>query len=79
VSESIPQCPKCNGTMIRGFIVDHLGRGQWLSNWSEGTPQRSYWTGLKVNDADSIAVGTFRCSVCGYLESYARPEFDVES
>ena len=70
-------CPKCNGVMVQGFIVDWQGaKFCRVSNWVEGAPGKSRWFGTVLAPAEKcIPVGTFPCSVCGYLESYARPEF----
>jgi hypothetical protein len=72
------QCPKCNGVMVQGFIVDwYSGGTRRVSNWAEGAPVKSTWLGMSfpAKGEKYISVGTFRCSVCGFLESYARPEF----
>jgi hypothetical protein len=39
--------------------------------WS-GIKLESFW-GTKVRE--QIPIGTFRCAVCGYLESYAQAQF----
>ena len=73
------QCPKCNGQMIRGFTVD-MGTGDWtlgarhVSNWAPGAPIKSFLFKTWV-PRNSLPIGTFRCPSCGYLESYASPEF----
>ena len=71
------RCPKCNGVMVQGFISDYKDWASCLvSNWVEGAPGKSRWFGtVQAPAAKSIPVGTFRCSACGFLESYARPEF----
>ena len=70
------RCPKCDGAMEQGFILDLMQGGQVASRWAAGAPQKSFWTGLKAATEDKvIPVGTFRCASCGFLESYARPEF----
>ena len=71
-------CPKCQGTMVRGFIADFADMGQNanVSTWVEGPPHMSLLFGTKTPAAARVPVGTYRCSGCGYLESYARPEFD---
>lgn len=70
------RCPKCDGPMEQGFILDVMHGGQIVSRWAAGVPQKSFWTGTKsVSEDIVIPVGTFRCESCGYLESYARPEF----
>lgn len=71
------QCPKCNGQMVQGFIFDRAdGGNRRVINWVEGAPEKSdIWTVTKVPEEKCVPVGTFRCSVCGFLESYAHPEF----
>lgn len=70
------RCSKCNGEMVQGFIVDHHAGGKRLvSSWVEGAPEKSFWHSTNVPAEKCVPVGTFRCSACGFLESYARPEF----
>jgi uncharacterized protein DUF6487 len=69
-------CPKCGGPMAQGFIVDfHQGGSRRVSSWVEGAPQKSFWHGTTAPDLRGVPIGTFRCETCGFLESYARPEF----
>ncbi len=72
------RCPKCAGEMVQGFIVDRTDVGVAVSSWFEGAPKSSFWSGTKAPDVNRIPIGTFRCSACGFLESYARPEFAAE-
>jgi predicted nucleic-acid-binding Zn-ribbon protein len=66
-------CPKCNGSMSEGFIVDHGDYGTaHVSTFPAGQPRKSFWTGLKQNKEEQVAVTTLRCGRCGYLESYAK-------
>jgi hypothetical protein len=76
MSAAKTRCPKCNGEMVQGFIVDwHLGP-RLVSTWAEGPPEKAFWTGTKSPAyEDCIPVGTFSCSGCGFLEPYAQPEF----
>jgi hypothetical protein len=67
------QCPKCDGAMMPGFLLDHSG-GLFVSYWAAGSPQNSFWGGLKKPEL-SLPVGAYRCSDCGYLELYALAEF----
>jgi Domain of unknown function (DUF6487) len=70
------RCPKCKGAMAQGFMVDwSQGGGRRVSNWVEGPPEKSLWHGTAAPGEKSIPVGAFRCKACGFLESYARPEF----
>ena len=66
-------CPKCNGSMSEGFVVDRGDYGAaHVSTYQKGEPRRSFWTGLKQAKEDQIAIVTLRCGRCGYLESYAK-------
>jgi hypothetical protein len=67
----ILNCPKCKGMMELGFVIDHGHGGvRTVSQWAEGEPQKSFWTGLKVSEPKEVS--THRCTACGYLESYAK-------
>jgi hypothetical protein len=61
--------------MERGLVADR-GHAQALHepSWIEGRPERSFITGLKTKGKARHVVLTFRCTRCGYLESYAREE-----
>jgi len=72
------RCPKCNGEMQQGFIIDRVQGGSLVSSWFEGAPKRSFWWGTSAPEVNRMPIGTFRCSACGFLESYARPEFAAE-
>jgi Domain of unknown function (DUF6487) len=69
-----PTCPKCDSQMDEGFIVDNTYGERLQSQWVEGKPQRSFWTGVKLAKDAKHPVATFRCEKCGYLESYAPVE-----
>ena len=57
--------------MAQGYTVD-VGYGATaVPKWVEGEPERSIWTGLKLRRKEQLAVTTYRCQRCGYLESYA--------
>jgi hypothetical protein len=65
------RCPKCDGSMADGFIVDE-GYGHYaVSTWHPGQPRKSIWTGIKRSKAEQLKISTRRCERCGYLESYA--------
>ena len=69
-------CPRCGGEMAQGFTVDwHQGGQRRVTSWVEGAPEKSFWHGTSVPEEKCVPVGTFRCSGCGFLESYARSEF----
>jgi hypothetical protein len=55
------------GVLLDKGHYDSLGVSEWL----EGEPETSIWTGLKTRDRDRFVARTYRCQGCGYLESYA--------
>ena len=78
--QPVINCPKCQGLMEEGFIID---RGDYnvgmVNTWVEGEPVKSFWSGIKVKNKQQFLVKTFRCSNCGFLESYAVDEIDQNS
>ena len=66
-----PPCPKCSGSMTRGFTVDTAYGGSFVSRWVEGDPEISRLWGLKVRGKKLRPITTFRCDRCGFLESFA--------
>ena len=67
-------CPKCAGAMADGFIVDHSYGTASVASWVEGEPKKSFWVGLKLGGKSQVEITTWRCSRCGFLESYAAQE-----
>lgn len=72
------ECPKCNGRMEQGFVLDSTYGARIVSQWAAGPPEKSFWSGTKLPDEALIPIGTFRCESCGFLESYARQEFAAQ-
>jgi hypothetical protein len=72
------QCPKCDGSMEQGFILDMTHGARLISQWAPGAPVKSFWTGTKLPAEKLIPIGVFRCATCGFLESYARDEFAAQ-
>jgi predicted nucleic-acid-binding Zn-ribbon protein len=66
-------CPKCRSEMEVGFLADRGdGDAKYQSVWVRGVPEPGF-LGLtpKVWGRAQIKVLTYRCTRCGYLESYA--------
>lgn len=65
-------CPQCRGTMEEGFLVDR-GHYDYVkpSDWIEGTPETSFWTGTKTKGKERHPVVAWRCESCGLLQFYA--------
>lgn len=73
--ETNPTCPKCSSAMEEGFMPD-IGEGPALTRWHPGEPVPIRFLGsnmgiFKVNLKQLRPVVTYRCTQCGYLESYA--------
>jgi hypothetical protein len=68
-------CPKCAGRFEEGFPLDRGHHNQSAqASWIEGKPLRSFWTGLATRGRPSHKITSYRCSRCGFLESYAPAE-----
>lgn len=66
-----PDCLRCGARMEIGFVID-VGYGtRTVSQWIEGAPVKSLWTGLKTGGRRKLDIDTWRCPRCGRLESYA--------
>ena len=72
------RCPKCNGEMAQGFLFEIDGQLRKVDTWVEGAPQKAWIWSVKIPADKCVPVGTFRCSACGFLESFARPEFAAQ-
>jgi hypothetical protein len=63
-------CSKCQGSMIEGFVLSER-QGLWaVSSWAEGAPRKT-WFGVRPR-GKPIEISTWRCTRCGFLESYAK-------
>ena len=60
--------------MVGGYVVDKAHcSGPTLSHWYQGWPEKSRWLGQWFSRKNPFVIRTYRCSECGYLESYASP------
>ena len=68
-----PECRHCKRPMERGFVIDHGHGSVTVSEWVAGIPEISRWTrSVKLRKRSTVAITTYRCPRCGYLESYAK-------
>ena len=68
------RCAKCDGKMEEGFLLDNTDAGRVQTKWVQGAPEESRWgIGVKLKARLQLPISTFRCTKCGYLESYAAP------
>jgi hypothetical protein len=65
-------CPKCRAKMEVGAIADNTYNRTLVSTWIEGMPEKGFF-GLKARGKKQLEITTYRCTSCGYLESYAGP------
>jgi hypothetical protein len=63
--------------MDRGFMLDHTHGALIVGMWAKGKPKWSFFFRTKRAEF-TLPVAAFRCTSCGYLELYARSEFDAE-
>lgn len=73
-------CPKCGNSMEVGFMPEWTHPQLSVSKWYPGAPREAElkllgvkvgeW--LDINAANMRVITTYRCSGCGYLESYAK-------
>ena len=68
---NVSQCPKCKSSMEEGFIKDQSYGAVYPTHWVEGEPEKSFWETTKTRGKKQVQVATYRCTSCGYLESYA--------
>ena len=64
------KCTKCNGQMNEGLVVDFNYTGAIPSMWVEDQAQIN--GSNMMNGKRKIKTVTYRCTDCGYLDSYAR-------
>ena len=66
------RCPKCSTAMEEGFFLDrsHHDYGK-PTDWVEGEPAHSFWTGTKTRGRTRHRIESWRCPRCGFVELYA--------
>ena len=67
----IRRCGKCGGAMKEGFQVESLHNSARVAQWVEGPPEFWILKVLKLRGRRKLSIRTWRCSKCGYLESFA--------
>jgi ribosomal protein S27AE len=72
-------CPECGSVMEEGFIPDFRpGQFRQLA-WQRGTPVDRkllglFDNGVKVDFEQLVNITARRCTKCGFLKLYAKPE-----
>jgi hypothetical protein len=74
-------CSKCGGNLAQGFSAQFIPCSIYaiVDYWVAGEPQKT-WRGAKLPRGKDqyIPIAHFRCTNCGFLESYASPEFAMK-
>jgi len=65
-------CPKCQASMMRGWVLDNTYGSRAVSAWVEGEPKKSIWVGVRLDGKKPIEIESWRCVRCGFVEQYAK-------
>lgn len=73
--ENALACPKCSNAMEEGFTVDR-GQDFYVPIWQPGQPKAARFLGMGLGGIVAKrklwrSIVTYRCTQCGFLESYA--------
>jgi predicted nucleic-acid-binding Zn-ribbon protein len=64
----VSSCPKCKGAMVQGIVRDYFDNNSFEQTaWSPGHPKQHIFS-----QGTRIKITVYRCSNCGFLESYAK-------
>jgi hypothetical protein len=66
------KCSKCSGEMQEGLVVDLNYAGIIPSMWVEDQAGKGATPATVMNGKRKVKTVTYRCSNCGYLDSYAQ-------
>ena len=73
--ENQVKCPKCEGDMAKGFVLDYAQSAVVVPTWHEGSPKKSFWRITSMPESRGIPIAAFRCSGCGFVEFYSHNHF----
>ena len=66
-------CIRCKGDMEEGFLLDYSDGLHYAGRWVKGSAEKSEWVANTVKiPKETKEIVTYRCTGCGYLESYAK-------
>ena len=66
---ALSSCPKCKGAMESGIVRDYWSGTRYEGSvWSPGHAKQHIFS----KDVPGIKITVYRCSNCGYLESFAK-------
>lgn len=65
-------CGKCDAVMEEGFLLEKGDAGALSAEaWVAGQPVKGWISGLNLKGKNTYTITAFRCTACGFLESYA--------
>ena len=61
------------GVPLRAAVIPDFGHANnvILASWIEGEPEKSWWQGMKTKGRRRFSITAYRCTKCGFLETYA--------
>ena len=65
-------CSKCDSYMQQGVVVDLSYAGILRSMWVEDQAENNVVAGIPDHHRRKVKAITYRCSNCGFLDSYAK-------
>ncbi len=74
--DSARRCSKCDGEMVRGVLMSYDNAKYFPIYWMDGEPVKRSILGfqgsnLEIADRKRSETVNFRCTSCGFIESYA--------
>jgi hypothetical protein len=66
-----PVCPTCSKRLEGGFMLDHSQHGVDVTQWVEGAPEKSIWTGIKLKGRRQLPMYAWRCPSCCEVRLFA--------
>jgi hypothetical protein len=75
----MPNCPKCQAPMQKGFIFDRSYGKSFPVAWIEGAPKYNWLEGFFVpKGRKRHYISAFRCPLCGVVELYTPADLVIE-
>ncbi len=73
------KCLRCQGQMEEGLLIESRMLAPMRLFWLQGKPQKTWIGNVKTDPSKMVSTISYRCTICGYLESYAEKKQEKES
>ena len=74
MSKPDPRCPACRESMEEGFVLDQGDHNRSkVSQWVEGQPVKSFWTGLNIKDRQQHPITAIRIRIAHSIHEKKAP------